>query len=41
MMSLTSTSQSPWHVITANNKKFARIEVLKKAVEHFETLLDE
>ena len=30
MIARTSTTHAPWHVIPANNKKYARIEVMKR-----------
>jgi polyphosphate:AMP phosphotransferase len=41
MISRTSTREAPWHLIAANDKKFARIEVLRHTIEQMERLLDE
>jgi len=39
MVSSTSTVDAPWYLIPANNKKFARIEVLKKFCERLKSAL--
>lgn len=39
MVVRTSTGLAPWHLIAANNKFFARIEVLKTVCEALETAL--
>ena len=39
MVSRTSTAAAPWHLIAANNKRFARIEVLTRVVEALEQRL--
>jgi PPK2 family polyphosphate:nucleotide phosphotransferase len=36
MVQKTSTSHAPWHLIEAENKKYARVKVLKTIVEAFE-----
>lgn len=41
MITRTSTSLTPWHLISANNKRWARIEVLKILVEELENKLKE
>lgn len=41
MITRTSTRQSAWHLISGNDKKSARIEVLKKYHELMEKRLDE
>jgi hypothetical protein len=35
MLIRTTTAQSPWTIIPANDKYFARVEVLKTVVERF------
>jgi polyphosphate kinase 2 (PPK2 family) len=35
MVTRTSTARAPWHVIPANDKKFARIEALRLIAETF------
>jgi len=37
----TSTESSPWHLIAANDKRWARIEVLRHVCERLERRLDE
>jgi len=40
MLMHTSTPHAPWHVISANDKRHARVEVLKhivQAIEHAQT----
>lgn len=39
MLTRTSTRIAPWHLIPANNKKFARIEVLKTYYEYMKKAL--
>ena len=41
MISRTSTREAPWQLIPANDKKFARIAVLRHTVEQLTRLLDE
>ncbi len=36
MISKTSTAKAPWHIIPANNKKYARTEVLKTLCERLQ-----
>jgi len=40
MVEHTSTVLAPWSLIPANDKLFARIEVLKKVCEHLEEILE-
>jgi polyphosphate:AMP phosphotransferase len=40
MVARTSTEFAPWHLIAANDKKFARIEVLKTCCRRLEKVLD-
>ncbi|EAT15299.1 polyphosphate:AMP phosphotransferase [Desulfuromonas acetoxidans] len=40
-VSRTSTREAPWQLIAANDKKFARIAVLRHTVEQLERLLNE
>ncbi len=40
MLELTSTAVSPWNIIPANNKKYARIQALKVIADHFEKHLN-
>ena len=40
MISRTSTREVPWHLIPANDKKYARIAVMRRIVEQMERLLD-
>lgn len=39
MLDLTHTSRAPWHVVPANDKKYARVTVLKHIVTAMETRL--
>ena len=39
MVARTSTSHAPWHLIAGNDKRFARVEVLRIVVEAFERVL--
>jgi polyphosphate:AMP phosphotransferase len=41
MVARTSTEFAPWHLIAANDKKFARIEVLKTYCRRLEKALDD
>lgn len=41
MLSLTSTSFAPWHIIEAKDKKFARIKVLKTINKSIEAYLEQ
>jgi polyphosphate:AMP phosphotransferase len=40
MVTRTSTQKNPWHMVEGNDKKFARIKVLKAYCEHLEKMLD-
>jgi len=40
MVTRTSTQKSPWVMVEANDKRYARIQVLKTYCEHLEKLLD-
>lgn len=40
MLTHTSTESSPWQVIPANNKNYARIAVLRKVLEAFEKTIN-
>ena len=39
MVAQTSTEQAPWTLVAANDKKFARIQILKTVCEHLERAL--
>lgn len=41
MVTRTSTQNAPWHLIEANDKKYARIKILKTFCEQLEKALDE
>ena len=36
----TSTGTAPWHLVPANDKRFARVEVLKTVCDRLEAALD-
>jgi polyphosphate kinase 2 (PPK2 family) len=40
MVARTSTEFAPWYLIPANDKKYARIEVLKTYARRLEQALD-
>lgn len=40
MLALTDHAGAPWHLIPANNKRFARLQVLKTACREIEAALD-
>ena len=40
MLQKTSTENAPWHIIESNDKKYARIKVLRIVVEALETAVD-
>ena len=40
MLALTDTAEAPWHLIPANNKRFARLEVLRSACRQIEEALE-
>jgi polyphosphate kinase 2 (PPK2 family) len=39
MLALTDTKFAPWHLVPANDKRFARLEVLKLACRQIESAL--
>lgn len=39
MISKTSTANAPWHIVPANNKKYARIEVLRTLCDNLQSHL--
>jgi polyphosphate:AMP phosphotransferase len=39
MIALTSTRHAPWHLVAANNKRHARLEILKASCRQIETAL--
>ena len=39
MVDRTSTSFAPWHLVAAEDKRFARVEVLRRLVERLEEAL--
>ncbi|ATC64147.1 polyphosphate:AMP phosphotransferase [Nibricoccus aquaticus] len=39
MLALTDTTTAPWHLIPANNKRHARLQILKTACKQIETAL--
>ncbi len=41
MLALTDTPLAPWHLIPANNKRYARLEVLRQAARSINKALDE
>jgi polyphosphate kinase 2 (PPK2 family) len=40
MVVQTSTADAPWHLIAANDKRWARVEVLRITCERLEERLD-
>lgn len=40
MLALTDTSTSPWHLIPANNKRYARLQILKLACQQLTTAME-
>ncbi len=40
MVVKTSTSYAPWHLVPANDKRYARIQVLRAVVDRLETRLE-
>lgn len=40
MLALTSRKNAPWHIVPADNKRYARIEVLRRATRQIETALE-
>lgn len=41
MLTRTSTSYAPWHLVAANDKRLARVSVLRSVCERIEQALDE
>jgi polyphosphate kinase 2 (PPK2 family) len=41
MLALTHTRFAPWHLIPANNKRYARLEIIKASCLQIETALAE
>jgi polyphosphate:AMP phosphotransferase len=41
MLALTDTGNAPWHLVPAEDKRFARLEVLRSASRHIESVLAE
>jgi polyphosphate kinase 2 (PPK2 family) len=41
MLALTDTAHAPWHLVPADNKRFARLEVLRSAARQIEATLGE
>ncbi len=41
MLALTDPVTAPWHLVPANNKRFARLEVLRTAARRIEAALEE
>jgi polyphosphate:AMP phosphotransferase len=39
MLALTDTPHAPWHLIPANNKRYARLQILKSACKQIESAL--
>jgi len=40
MLALTDTANAPWRLVPADNKRFARLEVLRSASRHLEAALE-
>lgn len=40
MLALTDTAHAPWHLVPANNKRFARLQILKTACQRITEALD-
>ena len=40
MLALTDTEHAPWHLIPANDKRFARLQVLRTACRAIQTALE-
>jgi polyphosphate kinase 2 (PPK2 family) len=40
MLALTDNPFAPWHLIPANNKRYARLQILKTACKQIETALE-
>ena len=41
MLALTDRGHAPWHLVPANNKRYARLEVLRLASRHLDEALGE
>jgi len=41
MLALTDKPAAPWHLVPADNKRFARLEVLRSASRQIEATLGE
>ena len=41
MITKTSTSYAPWHLVASNDKRHARLAVLRIVCDRFEKALDE
>ena len=41
MLALTHKENAPWHLVPANSKRFARLEVLRSASRQIEAALEE
>jgi polyphosphate kinase 2 (PPK2 family) len=41
MIALTDKDHAPWHLVPADNKRFARLEVLRAAARRIEARLEE
>jgi len=39
MLALTSTRHAPWHLVAANNKRHARLEIIKTSCRQIEAAL--
>lgn len=39
MLALTDTANAPWHLIPANNKRYARLQILRTACRQIEAIL--
>ncbi len=40
MLALTDTAHAPWHLVPANNKRFARLQILKCACQRLATAIE-
>jgi polyphosphate kinase 2 (PPK2 family) len=41
MLALTGLPQTPWHLISAEDKRFARLEIIKTACREIRSRLNE
>jgi polyphosphate kinase 2 (PPK2 family) len=39
MLALTDTPNAPWHLIPADNKRYARLQILRTACRQIEAIL--